>query len=60
MEIGFKTGRDKLGAIIGDHSQIGCQTVISPGVILKSKTLIRPLTSVTESNIRLSYASENF
>lgn len=45
------SGRKKLGAIIGDDSQIGCQSVINPGTILKRKTLIRPLTSVSLSNI---------
>ncbi|PCI76933.1 UDP-N-acetylglucosamine diphosphorylase [Candidatus Aerophobetes bacterium] len=53
-----KTGRNKLGAIIGDGSQIGCQSVINPGIILKKGSLIRPLTSVSCSNIRLFYASE--
>lgn len=53
------TQRKKLGAILGDGCQIGCQTVFNPGVILKKKTLIRPLTSVTTSNISIDYASNN-
>lgn len=31
---GVKTGRRKFGAIIGDHSEIGCNSVLNPGTIV--------------------------
>lgn len=40
------TGRRKLGAIIGDGTEIGCNAVTNPGTILGKKCLVFPLTSV--------------
>ncbi|ROQ89798.1 LbetaH domain-containing protein [Desulfosoma caldarium] len=40
------TGRRKLGAIIGDGTEIGCNAVTNPGTILGQKCLVFPLTSV--------------
>jgi len=39
------TGLRKFGAIIGDHTEIGCNSVLSPGSILGRNSLIYPLTS---------------
>lgn len=47
----FETGINKLGAIIGDHSQLGCNSVTNPGVLLRKKTYSLPCTSVQHSNL---------
>ncbi len=36
----YDTGMRKLGAIIGDHSQIGCNSVTNPGTIIGKNVLI--------------------
>jgi UDP-N-acetylglucosamine diphosphorylase / glucose-1-phosphate thymidylyltransferase / UDP-N-acetylgalactosamine diphosphorylase / glucosamine-1-phosphate N-acetyltransferase / galactosamine-1-phosphate N-acetyltransferase len=40
------TGLSKLGAILGDHSQIGCNAVTSPGCIVGPRTLVYALVSL--------------
>lgn len=40
------TGLRKMGAIIGDFSEIGCGSVINPGRILMKNTIVLPLSSV--------------
>jgi UDP-N-acetylglucosamine diphosphorylase / glucose-1-phosphate thymidylyltransferase / UDP-N-acetylgalactosamine diphosphorylase / glucosamine-1-phosphate N-acetyltransferase / galactosamine-1-phosphate N-acetyltransferase len=40
----IQTGLRKFGAIIGDHVEIGCNAVISPGSIIGRNSLIYPLT----------------
>lgn len=42
----IKTGLSKLGAIIGDGSSIGINSVLNPGTILGKNTVVYPLTSV--------------
>lgn len=49
----FSTGRRKLGAVLGDGSQIGCNSVINPGVLLKKKTFAKACTSIQKSNVRI-------
>jgi hypothetical protein len=39
------TGKDKFGAIMGDQSQTGCNSVLNPGTILMPKTLVLACTS---------------
>jgi len=46
----FSSEMKKLGVIIGDGSQIGCNTVLSPGLLLNKKSLILPCLSVLESS----------
>lgn len=41
----FETGLRKFGAIIGDRSEIGCNSVLGPGSILGRDCLLYPLTS---------------
>ena len=48
----FKTGLRKFGAILGDMSQLGCNTVLNPGILLRKKTLARACSSVQKSNVR--------
>lgn len=40
------TGLSKLGAIVYDNVEVGCNCVIFPGTIIKSNTSIYPLTRV--------------
>ena len=40
------TGLKKLGAIIGDNSQIGANAVLNPGTILGKKSVVYPLIAV--------------
>ncbi len=42
----IETGLTKLGAIIGDLSRIGVNSVLNPGTILSKKTKVFPLTNV--------------
>ncbi|MCB1106815.1 MAG: UDP-N-acetylglucosamine diphosphorylase [Chlamydiia bacterium] len=48
----LKTGMRKFGAILGDGSQIGCNSVLNPGVLLKKRTFSRACSSIQKSNIR--------
>ena len=43
------TGMEKLGAIIGDYCEIGCNTVLNPGTMLGSSCRISPLSRVKGS-----------
>lgn len=36
------TGRRKLGAIIGDHTETGCNSVMSPGTLLGPSSIVYP------------------
>lgn len=36
------TKKEKFGAIIGDHSEIGCNSVLNPGSIIGQKCVIYP------------------
>jgi len=42
------TGRVKMGAIIGDDSRIGCNSVLSPGTLLAPNTIVPRLTLVEQ------------
>ena len=42
----YDTGLLKLGAIVGDGCQIGCNTVLNPGTLLGKNVLTYPCTSV--------------
>ncbi len=42
----IKTDLKKLGAIIGDNVEIGCNAVLNPGTIIGKNTTIYPLSSV--------------
>lgn len=51
----YPTGQQKLGAIIGDGTQVGCNAVLNPGALLGKRCLVYPLVSVrgTHPNNRL-------
>ena len=40
------TGRRKLGAMLGDFAEIGCNCVLNPGTVIGSNTTVYPLSSV--------------
>ena len=40
------TGRKKFGAIIGDYSEVGCNSVLNPGTVIGRHTNIYPLSMV--------------
>lgn len=42
----FDTGLTKMGAIIGDNSETGCNSVLNPGCIMGPYSLVYPTTSV--------------
>ena len=43
----IETGLRKFGAIIGDRTEVGCQSVLSPGTILGRDCILYPLTPWT-------------
>ncbi|MCR5523149.1 MAG: UDP-N-acetylglucosamine pyrophosphorylase [Clostridia bacterium] len=42
----IKTGLKKMGAILGEHVEVGCNSVLNPGSIIGSNTNIYPLSCV--------------
>lgn len=42
-----KTGLKKLGAVIGDRVQIGCNSVLNPGTLVGKESLSYPLMNLT-------------
>ena len=51
---GFNTNLKKMGAFIGDNTEIGCNSVVYPGTILEKNSVIFPLSKVNnKSNIKV-------
>lgn len=42
----IETGLKKMGAILGDHVEVGCNSVLNPGTVIGSNTNIYPLSMV--------------
>lgn len=42
----YNTGLTKMGAILGDHAQTGCNSVLNPGCLVGKQTLIYPTVSL--------------
>ena len=42
----ISTGRKKLGAMLGDYVEVGCNSVLNPGTVIGSHSNIYPLSSV--------------
>ena len=42
----IETGRKKFGAILGDHVEVGCNSVLNPGTVIGRHTSIYPTSSV--------------
>ena len=41
-----ETGRKKVGAMLGDHVEIGCNSVLNPGTVVGRSSRVYPLSSV--------------
>ena len=41
-----ETGRKKVGAVLGDNVEIGCNSVLNPGTVIGKNTNVYPLSSV--------------
>ena len=41
-----ETGRYKIGAMLGDYVEVGCNTVLNPGTVVGKHTNIYPLSRV--------------
>lgn len=42
----IQTGSRKLGAILGDYAEVGCNAVINPGCIIGQRTIVYPTASI--------------
>ena len=42
----IETGMEKIGAMLGDHAEIGCNSVLNPGVIVGRNSNVYPLSNV--------------
>ena len=42
----IETGRKKFGAMLGDHVEVGCNSVINPGTVIGRNSNIYPLSRV--------------
>jgi acetyltransferase-like isoleucine patch superfamily enzyme len=42
----IETGLRKLGALVGDFVEIGCNTVLNPGTVIGRNTMVYPLSRV--------------
>ena len=42
----YETGLRKIGAILGDHADVGCGCVLNPGTVVGKNTSVYPLTSL--------------
>lgn len=45
-DLHYETGLRKIGAMLGDHVEIGCNTVLNPGTVVGRNTSIYPVNSV--------------
>ena len=43
-DVDYETGLRKLGAILGDNADIGCNTVLNPGTVVGKGTAVYPMT----------------
>lgn len=42
----IETSLRKFGAIVGDNSEVGCNSVLNPGTVIGKNSIVYPLTSV--------------
>jgi NDP-sugar pyrophosphorylase family protein len=43
----YPTFMHKLGALVGDESEIGCGAVLNPGTVIPARTTVRPSSSIS-------------
>ena len=44
--VNVETGLRKMGAMVGDNTEVGCNTVLCPGTILGRNCIVYPLSRV--------------
>jgi NDP-sugar pyrophosphorylase family protein len=44
----IRTGVNKFGALIGDHSRLGANSVLSPGTVLEAKAVVARLALINQ------------
>jgi NDP-sugar pyrophosphorylase family protein len=44
----LKTNSEKFGALIGDHSKVGANAVLSPGTVLEQKSIVKRLELIDQ------------
>ncbi|MBO7387085.1 MAG: UDP-N-acetylglucosamine pyrophosphorylase [Lachnospiraceae bacterium] len=42
----IKTNQRKMGAMLGDHAEVGCNSVLNPGTVVGRNTIVYPLSRV--------------
>jgi acetyltransferase-like isoleucine patch superfamily enzyme len=42
----WETGRKKFGAMLGDHVEVGCNSVLNPGTVIGRNSNIYPVSCV--------------
>ena len=42
----YETGLRKMGAMLGDHVEVGCNSVLNPGTVIGPESRVYPLSSV--------------
>ncbi len=42
--VNYETGRRKIGAILGDWTEVGCNAVLNPGTIVGQRSMVYPTT----------------
>ena len=42
----IETGLKKFGAMLGDHVEVGCNSVLNPGTVIGRNSNVYPLSSV--------------
>jgi acetyltransferase-like isoleucine patch superfamily enzyme len=43
---GIETGMRKIGAMLGDHAEIGCNSVLNPGTVVGRNAIVYPTSCV--------------
>lgn len=44
-DVSWPTGMEKFGAILGDHTEVGCNAVLNPGSLIGKNSIVYPLVS---------------
>ena len=44
--IRYPTNRRKMGALVGDFAEVGCNAVLNPGTVLARGAVVRPMASI--------------
>ena len=54
-----RTGLRKLGAILGDRAEVGCNSVLNPGAVLGKRAMVMPAVSFRGSTAAGSIATKS-